>query len=380
MDREILKKRIRRNRRIAFWQNCLKVAICVSAALAVSAVIWTIARPFIRQTEWGAAMAAAGEETAEQAGLLDPENPDGSGQAGIAALGSGMTVQYETPGWQLNDSGWWYAADDASCYINGWMEIDGKQYHFDSSGYMDTGWKAIGGQGCYFSEDGVYDPVADNTKMVALTFDDGPSEYTSRLLDILEANGAKATFLMLGEHVEQYGAEVIPRMAQMGCTIGSHSYDHPNLAQEGAAVAQDQFARTDQAIAQYNNGEGAEVVRFPFGSYTKEEAADTGRPCLYWDVDTLDWKSKNADAVYEAVTSTIEGGNIILMHDIHPTTIDACERLIPDLVSQGWQLVTVEELAASRGYELKPGVTYFGFTESAIANGSVTDENRTDIG
>ena len=378
MDKELLRKRIRRNRRTVLLQNCIKVAICVAAALALVSVSWTIAKPFIRQAEWSAD-GAAGNIVDVQAETLDPESEDGSGQAGKAALGENMAVQYDTPGWQKNDNGWWYAVDGQTCYINGWMEIDGNQYHFDKNGYMDTGWTAVGGQGCYFDENGVYDPNADNSKMIALTFDDGPSQHTSRLLDILEANGVKGTFLMLGEQVEKYGADTIPRMAQLGCVIGNHSYDHPNLKKAGAETAQDQFNRTDQAIAQYNNGVGAEVIRFPYGEYTKEMAANTGRPCLFWDLDTLDWDSKNADTIYNTVMSNIEGGNIILMHDIYSTTVDACERLIPDLLAQGYQLVTINELAASRGYELSAGVTYFGFTAEDVAAGSVTDVNRTDI-
>ena len=151
MDKETLRKRIRRNRRITLLQNCIKVAVCVGAAVVLVSVGWTIAKPFVRQSEWSAGT-AAGNIVEVQADVLDPENADGSGQAGQAALGEDMIVQYDTPGWQLNDNGWWYAVDEATCYINGWMEIDGKQYHFDSSGYMDTGWTAIGGQGCYFDE------------------------------------------------------------------------------------------------------------------------------------------------------------------------------------------------------------------------------------
>ena len=165
-----------------------------------------------------------------------------------------MAVQYDTPGWQLNDRGWWYAADAATCYVNGWLELEGNQYHFDSNGYMDTGWTAIGGKGCYFDQNGVYDPNADSSMMIALTYDDGPSQYTSQLLDILQSNGVKATFMMLGSKVEQYGAETIPRMVQLGCTLGNHSYDHSNLREAGPEAAQQQFSQTDGLIAQYNNG------------------------------------------------------------------------------------------------------------------------------
>ena len=99
---------------------------------------------------------------------------------------------------------------------------------------------------------------------------------------------------------------------------------------------------------------------------------------MFWDLDTRDWESKNADAVYDMVMNHVTGGNIILMHDIHSSTVDACERLIPDLQAQGYQLVAIDELAASRGYDLEAGVTYFGFTDEDIAADSVTDKDRAE--
>jgi len=206
--------------------------------------------------------------------------------------------------------------------------------------------------------------------------DDGPGRYTGRLLDLLETTGARATFFMLGRQVKEYGAETIPRMKQLGCIIGSHSYDHPNLKTAGPETARQQFALTDEQIAQYNGGEGAQVIRFPYGEYTKELSADTGRPCIYWNVDSMDWDSQNVQAIIQEVSGGIEGGEIILMHDIYETTVAACEELIPELQAQGWQFVTIEELAAANGYELEPGVTYFGFTQYEKENGKVTDKNR----
>ena len=378
MDKETLRKRIRRNRRKAMLQNCLKVAICVGAALVLVSAGWSVAKPFVRKSEWRTED-VAGALVNVHADVMEPERPDGSGKAGKAALGENMAVQYDTPGWQLNDRGWWYAADAATCYVNGWLELEGNQYHFDSNGYMDTGWTAIGGKGCYFDQNGVYDPNADSSMMIALTYDDGPSQYTSQLLDILQSNGVKATFMMLGSKVEQYGAETIPRMVQLGCTLGNHSYDHSNLREAGPEAAQQQFSQTDGLIAQYNNGVGAAVIRFPYGEYTKEEAANTGRPCFFWDVDTMDWDSQDANAIANEVMSHVTGGNIILMHDIYQETVDASSIFIPQLLAQGYRLVTVEELAAARGYELEPGVTYFGFTDEDIADNSVTDKNRDDV-
>lgn len=308
--------------------------------------------------------------------LQMPEKEDGSGRAGQALRTGRKTLVQTLSGWQQDSQGWWYACDETTNYINGWATIDGKNYHFDREGYRDTGWTAIGGEGCYFDEEGIYDPDADSSMLIALTFDDGPSKYTGRLLDLLENTGAKATFFMLGRQVEKYGAETISRMNELGCVIGSHSYDHTNLKEAGADTARQQFEQTDALIAQYNNGEGAQVIRFPYGEYTKELAADTGRACIFWDVDSMDWDSQDAQAIKEKVSSSIDGGDIILMHDIYESTVAACEELIPQLQAQGYQMVTIEELAAANGYELKPGVTYFGFTDFEKERGTVTDEGR----
>ena len=156
---------------------------------------------------------------------------------------------------QYSSSGWWYATDATTYYVNGWADIDGNQYHFDSNGYMATGWKAIGGKGCYFDDQGVYQPDRNGSMMVALTFDDGPGVYTSTLLDTLEQYGAQATFFMLGSNVEKYGADVIPRMAAIGCELGNHSYAHPNMKELSTDDGLAQFQMTDDLIAQYNNGQ-----------------------------------------------------------------------------------------------------------------------------
>lgn len=377
MEKEKLRKKVRRNRRVAMMQNCIKVGICVVTALLIVTLGWKIAKPFVKTT--GINADAQGETLIQvQAGTNNVE--DGSGDVAKAALAEGQKPTSAVPGWQVDDKGWWYAPDGQSCYANGWLTIDDKQYHFGKDGYMDTGWTAIGGEGYYFTDEGVYDAEKDKSKIVAMTFDDGPGPYTNTLLDVLEQNDAKATFFMQGINVERYGADTIPRMAALGCSIGNHSYNHPNLKKGGAEVAQQQFDQTDALIAQYNNGVGASVIRFPFGEYTKEIAANTGRSCWFWDVDTLDWKTKNVDSNISAVLDNIQGGQIILMHDIHEASVVACQTIIPELKKQGYELVTVQELAASRGYEPEAGVTYFGFTDKNLENDTVTDKNRMDIG
>lgn len=377
MDREVLRKRIARNRRIAMIQNCIKVGICVAAALLIVTAGWGIAKPLVKKTGILAGSDNHPAVLSVQAGT--DTRPDGTGDAAATALAKEQVPTGAVPGWQVNANGWWYAADSENCYANGWLTVGEKRYHFGADGYMHTGWTAIGNEGYYFGADGIYDPDRDKSKVIALTFDDGPSSHTAELLDILEANDARATFFLQGINVQEYGSEVIPRMAALGCTIGNHSYNHPNLKKAGAEVAKQQFEQTDQLIAQYNNGTGAAVVRFPYGEYTKTLAKNTGRACWFWDVDTLDWKTKNAQSVTSVVLDGIQGGQIVLMHDLYQSTIDACKTIIPELKSQGYELVTVQELAASRGYEVEAGVTYYGFTDTAVQNNTVTDKTRSNI-
>lgn len=97
---------------------------------------------------------------------------------------------------------------------------------------------------------------------------------------------------MLGSNVEKYGADVIPRMAAIGCELGNHSYAHPNMKELSTDDGLAQFQMTDDLIAQYNNGQGATVIRFPYGNSTDELLASISRPSIMWDVDTLDWQTK----------------------------------------------------------------------------------------
>ena len=253
-----------------------------------------------------------------------------------------------------------------------WAEENGNTVHYNSAGEKDTGWTAIDGKGCYFDENGVYVPDRDASRLVALTFDDGPSPYTDQILDVLETYRVKASFMMLGVQVEKYGA-VLPRMAALGNTLGNHSYSHAEMLDVTAEDVLWQFEAADQLIEAYA-GERAKVVRFPYGDYTKELVAAVGKPQIYWDVDSLDWDSQERSAIQTEIWTQIQGGCIILMHDIYPETAAAVAELIPALLEAGYEPVNIEELAASRGYELKSGVTYFSFKDKNLEEGRVTDE------
>jgi len=202
----------------------------------------------------------------------------------------------------------------------------------------------------------------DPTKpMVALTFDDGPSGVTSRILDSLEAHGARATFYMVGNRMNSHQS-TIQRMQALGCELGSHTWNHSyltRLSAEGIHGNLSQFDATLQAIT----GTRSVTMRPPGGfinASVQSALASYGQPAIMWSIDTLDWKTRNAQSTINTVLNKVKDGEIILMHDLYGATADAAAVLIPELINRGYQLVTVSELAACRG-GMQPGQVYHSF-------------------
>ena len=195
---------------------------------------------------------------------------------------------------------------------------------------------------------------------IALTFDDGPhGTHTDAILKTLRKHGAKATFFMLGTQVDMYPS-IAARVAAAGHEIGSHTYIHPNLSKVGAARVQSELSKTNAAILRAT-GKKPTLLRPPYGSHTATVRKMAGVPLVLWNVDTVDWQSKNADAIVRHVLENARDGAIILLHDIYGSTAEAVEKLVPALRLQGFQLVTVSELAAAKGKTLSPGNAYHGF-------------------
>lgn len=276
-----------------------------------------------------------------------------------------------TPGWHEDSTGKWYQNSDGTYYINGFAEIDGTTYSFDENGYMQTGWVEKGVKDYYFNEDGSYDPT-QKRPMIALTFDDGPGEYTETLLDTVEKYNIHVTFFMLGQNVE--GREsTVQRMVQLGCEIGNHTWDHPSqtLPNMDLDSVVQEFQKTDDELVKAC-GQAATVCRAPYGAITEEQMAAVGKPFFMWSTDSLDWKLMDADADYnEIMNSDLSDGSIILMHDIHePSVKCATEKLIPELVNEGYKLVTVSELAAAKDVTLQ-SASYSDFWDSSLQAGRV---------
>ena len=210
------------------------------------------------------------------------------------------------------------------------------------------------------TENGLQITTIDPDKpMIALTFDDGPSKHTARLLDIFATYGGKGTFFVVGNLIDNR-ADTVKRMADEGHEVAGHSWSHRQLTKLTPDELTDQIMTTRAKIYEVT-GVDSTVIRPPYGAFNndvKEVCSNLGIIMVNWSVDTLDWKNKNADMVYNAIMNDVKDGSIILCHDLHGTTVDAMERVIPDLIEQGYQLVTVSELLSYGDEEITAGKVY----------------------
>lgn len=201
----------------------------------------------------------------------------------------------------------------------------------------------------------------DPTKpMIALTFDDGPSEETDRILRVLTRCGGRATFCVIGNKLELY-PDVVKRTIAQGSEIATHTWSHPHLDRISSSAARSQITRSIDAIRELTGGYEVRVLRAPYGRVTaavRSLCREKGLLIAKWEVDTEDWQTRNADKTYKAVMRGAKNGVIVLCHDIYETTATAMERAIPELTAQGYQLVTVSELLSFHKDGAQPGKVY----------------------
>lgn len=200
--------------------------------------------------------------------------------------------------------------------------------------------------------------IFEGKMLVALTFDDGPNpDTTPRLLDILEEKDAPSTFFTLGNQARAC-PDIVKLAEKKGHEVGSHTMYHQNLVRLSAATATADINEAKDTIKNIL-GHAPAYTRPPYGSTnnTIKEAVRT--PLILWSVDTEDWRSKNPDSIVATAMSQIHDGAIILMHDIYPTTVEAVPTLIDTLRANGYELVTIPELAKARGVSLENGIVYY---------------------
>lgn len=188
------------------------------------------------------------------------------------------------------------------------------------------------------------DTVVDlSTKVVALTFDDGPNPDSTRsILDTLKKYNAKATFFMLGSRVSFY-PEIVKEMKEAGHELGNHTWNHIDLTKASAEKITLEINNTSDAIEQAS-GSKPTVFRPPYGAVNNTVRAQTSLPVVLWDVDTLDWKYRNANHLLEHVKKHVKEGSTILMHDIHMSTAEGLDAVLSYLQDEGYSFVTVSEL------------------------------------
>ncbi|MDE6933000.1 MAG: polysaccharide deacetylase family protein [Oscillospiraceae bacterium] len=217
-----------------------------------------------------------------------------------------------------------------------------------------------------------YVRVIDPAKpMVALTFDDGPDETCSnQILDILEEHHALATFFEVGRNVASC-PEPVGRMVELGCEVGSHSNAHKDLSKLKKSSLLRDLDTADEAFT-LAGAPAPLLVRPPYGAVNKTVKTATGRAMVTWTVDTEDWRSRDAQKVIDYVQNYgALDGEIILMHSIYESTVEAVRVLVPWLQEQGYQLVTVTELMAYYYGELPQPDHFYGYTY--FANHGRTD-------
>lgn len=200
--------------------------------------------------------------------------------------------------------------------------------------------------------------VVDPDKpMVALTFDDGPyRNNTKAIMELFEQYDGRATFFVVGYHLDVFG-EATLEAYRRGFQIGNHTLNHPALRQISDAEGMEEIAGLNRKLNELGIP-GDVMLRPPYGEYTQYLQENLTVPMIGWNVDSADWLTKDVENIYERVVGSVKDGDIVLLHDLHDETAEAMQQVVPALVEQGFQLVTVEELFRAKGVEPQAGEYY----------------------
>lgn len=207
-------------------------------------------------------------------------------------------------------------------------------------------------------------------KLIALTFDDGPSYYTQGLLDGLAERGAKATFFIVGSRVRAYD-ETIRRAYAEGHEIAQHTYDHPALTTKTDDQIRWQLEYTDELLDECLGKDFDYLLRPPYGDQNSRVLSVIGCPAVIWSVDSCDWVSLNQYSVRDTIVNQAFDGAIVLVHDIHRTSIPGALMAVDILQAQGYEFVTVSELYRRRGVPMEDGVKYYSCKPNGIDMGAL---------
>ena len=199
-------------------------------------------------------------------------------------------------------------------------------------------------------------PENKNKKLIAFTFDDGPSKYTLELLNILDEFNAKASFFLVGYNI-RIRNEIVVEMFNRGFEIGNHTIDHSRLTAFNCEKANNKINQNNELFVNLTGNE-MRLLRPPYGSINKKLRECIDHPVILWSVDSRDWETRNRDAVVHEVLSHVKEGDIVLFHDLYSTTIDAIKILLPILYADGFKVVSVSELFAAKNLPLEDHQIY----------------------
>jgi peptidoglycan/xylan/chitin deacetylase (PgdA/CDA1 family)/spore germination protein YaaH len=200
--------------------------------------------------------------------------------------------------------------------------------------------------------------TSDNTnsnKLIALTFDDGPSDYTNKLLDILNKYNVKATFFVIGKKIDS-NQQILKQALAQGCEVLSHTWSHADLTTLPYESIKQEIQKTKDTL--YKTLDVTpKMFRPPFGEVNDNvinAAKELDSAIILWTISTLDWQTQNAQSTYDSIITNVHNGAIILCHDTVESTIDAIDQAIPALIEKGYTLVTISELLG----KTEPGQIY----------------------
>lgn len=198
--------------------------------------------------------------------------------------------------------------------------------------------------------------------LVALTFDDGPSEETTKILDVFEKYDSQATFFVLGKQAKQF-PEVLKRQISNGHEIANHTFSHANLTKLSEKNVISQIEQTNSIVEDIIKTR-PKLVRAPYGSVNQKIKKIVPYPLIYWSIDTRDWQTQNDRKTIDAVVNNAQDGDIILMHDTYANTAKAVETIVPELINRGFCLVGVSEMFKLKNLSLEKGTQYISAKNS----------------
>lgn len=197
--------------------------------------------------------------------------------------------------------------------------------------------------------------------LAAITFDDGPSaDVTPRVLDLLEQHHVTATFCVTGACAEKY-PELLRRMTAQGCEIVNHSWNHERFTDLSCEEIIVSLEKAEEAIFDAC-GRHTVFVRFPYGAWDERAAAAAyvfEKALLWWNVDSFDWKYRDAGVIIPSVLDAVKDRQTILLHDIYLSSFEAAAGIIPELKDRGYELTTAGGILRKHGIPILPGKHYF---------------------